>query len=46
MLRSRRWSVGVMTVSTYMSSDTEMCARVATGSSVDLVLDNNVGSGL
>ena len=35
--------------SVYMSSDTEMCARVATGSSVDLVnsvLDNNVGSGL
>ena len=35
--------------SVYMSRDTEMCARLATGSSVDLVtkvLDNNVGSGL
>ena len=33
----------------FMSSDTDMCARLATGSSVDLVnivLNNNVGSGL
>ena len=32
-----------------MSRDTELCARLATGSSVDLVtrvLDNNIGSGL